>query len=146
MPDGLPHKLFYVTSNDKLDGNLGRNNRESRSLSVCGIFADFLQLLPGLFLDKYYRQQHLAVETPEEKETRLQRMRDTLAAETPEERQGRLQRMSTNQHERLAVETPEERELRLEQYSTRYRNNSLCSHNSHCYNSVPFKPRCINFM
>jgi len=29
--------------------------------------------------------------------------------ETPKEREKRLQRMSTNQHERLVVETPEER-------------------------------------
>ena len=81
----------------------------------------------------------MAAETPEERETRLQQMRDRLAAETPEERETRLQRMSTNQRERLAVETaeeretrlqqmrdrraaetPEERELRLEDYSTRY--------------------------
>ena len=48
-------------------------------------------------------------------------MRDRLAVETPEERKTRLQRMSTNQHERLAVGTPEEREVRLEHYSTRYR-------------------------
>ena len=46
--------------------------------------------------------------------------RERLAVETPEEREGRLQRMSTNQHERLAVETPEERESRLECYITRY--------------------------
>ena len=64
-PDCLPHKLFYTTSSDKLDDNLGRNNRESRSLSVCGIFADFLQLLPGLFLDKYLGQQHFSAEWQE---------------------------------------------------------------------------------
>ena len=67
------------------------------------------------------QHEKLAIETPEERETRLQRMRDTLAAETPEEREARLLRMNTNQHERLAVETPEGRETRLEQYSTRYR-------------------------
>ena len=48
-------------------------------------------------------------------------MRDRLAVETPEERKTRLQRMSTNQHERLAVGTPKEREARLEHYSSRYR-------------------------
>ena len=47
--------------------------------------------------------------------------RKRLAVETPKEREARLQWMSINQHERLAVETPEERELRLEHYSTRYR-------------------------
>ena len=67
----------------------------------------------------------LAVETPEERETRLQRMstnqHEYLAVEIPEERETTLQCMSTNQHERVAVETPEEGEMRLEQYSTRYR-------------------------
>ena len=52
----------------------------------------------------------MADETPEERATRLQRMRDRLAAESPEERERRLQQMSTNQHERLAGETPEEKE------------------------------------
>ena len=46
---------------------------------------------------------------------------ERLAVETPKERETRLQRMSTNQRERLAVETPEVRELRLYHYSTRYR-------------------------
>ena len=46
-------------------------------------------------------------------------MRDRLAAETPEERETRLQRMSSNQYERLAVETPEERETRLQQMRDR---------------------------
>ena len=61
---------------------------------------------------------------------------ERLAVETPEEREARLQRMSINQRERLAVEPPEEIETWLEHYSTRY----------YCYNSVQFKPRCENFM
>ena len=39
---------------------------------------------------------------------------ERMTVETPEERERRLQRMITNQHERLAVETPEERETRLQ--------------------------------
>ena len=70
------------------------------------------------------QHERLAVETPEERETRLQRMstnqHERLAVETPEEREARLHRMSTNQHERLAVVTPKEREMRLDQYSTSY--------------------------
>ena len=61
-PDCLLHKLFYTTSNDKLDGNLGTKDRESRSLSVFGKFADFLQLLPGLFLHDHLQQQHFSAE------------------------------------------------------------------------------------
>ena len=71
-------------------------------------------------------------ETSEEREMRLQLMRDRLAAEHSKEREWRLQtnqhaklavetwreitlqQKSTNQCEWLAVETPEERELRLE--------------------------------
>ena len=61
-PDSLPQKLFYTTTNDKLDSNLGTKDRESRFLSVFGKFADFLQLLPGLFLDEHLRQQHFSAE------------------------------------------------------------------------------------
>ena len=49
--------------------------------------------------------KRLAVETPQERGTRLQLMRDRLAAETPKEKETRLWQMSTNQNERLAVET-----------------------------------------
>ena len=38
-----------------------------------------------------------------------------MAVEAPEERETRLQWMSTNQDKRLAVEAPEERETRLQQ-------------------------------
>ena len=34
---------------------------------------------------------------------------ERMAVETPKERERRLQRMSTNQHERLAVESPEKK-------------------------------------
>ena len=51
---------------------------------------------------------------------RLQQMstnqHERLAGETPEEREKKLQQMK----DRRAAETPEERELRLEGYSTRY--------------------------
>ena len=41
---------------------------------------------------------------------------------------------------------PEERELRLEHYTVQGTgNNSLCSHNYHCFNTVPSKPRCKKF-
>ena len=48
----------------------------------------------------------LSSETPEEREARLQRIRDTLAAETLKVTEGRLQQMSNHQHERLPFETP----------------------------------------
>ena len=41
--------------------------------------------------------ERMAAEIPEERETRLQWMKDRLAAETPDERETRLQQMSTNQ-------------------------------------------------
>ena len=67
-------------------------------------------------------RDRLAVETPEEREARLQRMstnqHERLAVESPKKREARLQQMNINQRERLAVETPEETELRLEHYST----------------------------
>ena len=63
------------------------------------------------------QHERLAAETPEERETRLQQVRDRLTVETPEEREARLQQMSINQRERLAVENSEERELRLQHYS-----------------------------
>ena len=92
-------------------------------------------------------------ETSEEREMRLERMRDRQAAgnserdrrlqqtminqhaklvvesQTPGEIT--LQQRSTNQHEWLAVETPEERELRFGVKVQGAENNSLCCHNSH---------------
>ena len=62
------------------------------------------------------QHERLAVETPEERETRLQQMRDRRAAETPEERI----------------------EIRGLQYDTW--NNSVCSHNFHCFNNIPSMP------
>ena len=44
-------------------------------------------------------------EPSEERETRLQRMRDRLAAQNSEERDWRLQQTRTDQHAKLAVET-----------------------------------------
>ena len=73
------------------------------------------------------QHERLTAETPEERETRLQQMRDRLAAETTEEREIRLQWMSTNQHERLAVETPEERELRLECLQYEVHGTTVCA-------------------
>ena len=56
----------------------------------------------------------MAVETEEQREARLQRMRtnqsDRLAAETKEQREARLLRMRANQSDRLAAETEEKRE------------------------------------
>ena len=114
------------------------------------------------------RRDRLAAETEEEREARLQQMRVRLAAETPDEREARLQQMSTYQRERLAAETEEEREARLQQMNTFQHErlaaeteeerevrlqcdrdtgiNSLCSHSSHCLNSIPFELRCIHFM
>ena len=68
------------------------------------------------------RRDRLAAETPNEREVRLQYMRDKLAAE---KREARLQHMSTYQHERLAAETAEERELRLQCDRQRHRDQQL---------------------
>ena len=46
--------------------------------------------------------------------------------------------MSTYQRERLAAETEEERDVRL-QCDRDTGINSLCSHSSHCLNSIPKK-------
>ena len=59
-------------------------------------------------------RDRLATKSTQEREARLQRMRDRLAAESVEEREARLQQMSARQHGRLAVETDEEREDRLQ--------------------------------
>ena len=61
----------------------------------------------------------MAAETDEEREVRLQQMRDRLAAETDEERDVRLQQMSDHQRDRLAAETPEQRQARLHHRSQR---------------------------
>ena len=63
------------------------------------------------------RRQSLATESEEERAVRLQQMRDGLASETEEERAVKLQRMSANQHHRLASETEEERAAKLQQMS-----------------------------
>ena len=55
------------------------------------------------------------------------RQRERLALEPPEERETRLQQGSTRQRERLAVETIEERETRLQCYSMRYRGHQSVS-------------------
>ena len=47
-------------------------------------------------------------EMPEDRDARLQQMRDRLAAETPKEREARLQQMSARQHEQLAGEMIQE--------------------------------------
>ena len=113
-------------------------------------------------------RDRLAAETEEEREARLQEMRVRLAAKNSQAKEARLQQMSTYQRERLAAETEAEREARLQQMSTYKRErlaaeteeerevwlqcdrdtgiNSLCSHSSHCLNSIPFKIRCISFM
>ena len=53
------------------------------------------------------RAKH-AAQTASERQATL-RERERMPAETPEERETRLQRTSTNQRERSSVETPEER-------------------------------------
>lgn len=47
------------------------------------------------------------------------RERERIPAETPDERETRLQRMSTNERKRLTVETPEECETRLKRIRDR---------------------------
>ena len=49
------------------------------------------------------RIERLAAESTEEREARLQQMRDRLAAESAVDREARLQRMRINQSERLAA-------------------------------------------
>ena len=92
-----------------------------------------------------HMRDRLAAETPEERETRLQHMRDRLAAETTEERETRLQRVSTNQHERLAVETPKERELRLECYSTRYMEQQFVQPQLPLFQQCSIQPKMRQF-
>ena len=58
--------------------------------------------------------ERLAAVTVEEREARLQHMRDRLAAESVEEMEMRLQQMCSSQRERLAAENAEEREVRLQ--------------------------------
>ena len=57
--------------------------------------------------------ERLTSESVEEREARLQQLRDRLAAESIEEREVRLQQMGSSQRERLAPENAEEREVRL---------------------------------
>ena len=64
----------------------------------------------------------LAVESPEGREARLQRMSarqsERLAVESPGEREARLRRTTVRERERLAAKTPQDREARLQQMST----------------------------
>ena len=58
--------------------------------------------------------ERLAAETVDERESRLQQMRDRLAAKSVEGMEMRLQQMSSSQRERLAAWNAEEREIRLQ--------------------------------
>ena len=58
----------------------------------------------------------LASETTEEREARLQQMRDRLASDITEEREGRLQQMCDG----LAFKTMEERKAWLQQMSAHH--------------------------
>ena len=59
------------------------------------------------------RTDLLPAESTEEREARLQLIRDHMATESTEEREARLHQMSVRQSERLAAESREEREARL---------------------------------
>ena len=70
-------------------------------------------------------RDHLAAESAEQREARLQHMRDRLADESVEQREVRLQQMSDSQRERMAAETAVK----------------LCYHffifiHSHCFNLI----------
>ena len=67
------------------------------------------------------QHKRLVSKTAEQREARLQSLRDQLASETAEERTTRLQQISANQHERLTSEIAEERTARLQQANTRDR-------------------------
>ena len=54
------------------------------------------------------------LETPEERQERLQDLAQRRQLETPEERQERLQDLSQRRSTRLQLETPEERQGRLQ--------------------------------
>ena len=58
--------------------------------------------------------ERLAAETVDERESRLQQMRDRLAAKSVEGMEMRLQQMSSSQRERLAAWNAEEREIRIQ--------------------------------
>ena len=58
--------------------------------------------------------ERLAAEAVDERESRLQQMRDRLAAKSVEGMEMRLQQMSSSQRERLAAWNAEEREIRLQ--------------------------------
>ena len=60
-----------------------------------------------------YQAERLAAETVDERESRLQQMRDRLVAKRVEGMEMRLQQMSSSQRERL-VAWKEEREIRLQ--------------------------------
>ena len=59
---------------------------------------------------KTLQRQRLEVETTEQRDARLECMRQRLEVETPEQRDARLEGM----RQRLEVETPEQRDARLE--------------------------------
>ena len=86
-----------------------------------------------------------AVETEEQREARLQRMlanqSDRLAAETEEQREARLQRMCANQSERLAAETEQQREARLQRDREGQQQPQLP-----LLEQPSVKQRCVNFI
>ena len=56
------------------------------------------------------RSEWLIHETPENRQSRLLRMRQRTVSETSEEREAYLQQLSLNRQRRLAIESQEERE------------------------------------
>ena len=94
----------------------------------------------------------LADESAEQRETRLQQvreqMRDCLADESAEQRKARLQQMREQMRNRLADESVEQREVRLQQMSDSQRERmaaetavTLCYHffifiHSHRFNLI----------
>ena len=86
--------------------------------------------------------ERLAAETMDERESRLQQMRDRLAAKSVEGMEMRLQQMSSSQRERLAAWNAEERELRLQHDRDPQGSASAWR----LFNSVLYKPRCKNSM
>ena len=92
------------SSREGKDGHPRLKNRERQSGCRLGM--------------RITHSERMAVETEEQKETRLQRMNtnqsDRLAAETEEQRKARLQRMYITHTERMTVETEEQKEAKLQ--------------------------------
>ena len=82
-------------------------------VSVFGLNWTTIQVVQGLLEISANQRARLCNETEEEREARLQRMRDRVQDETEEEREARLQRM----RDRVQDETEEEREARLQRMS-----------------------------